>query len=315
MNPLALLALLALPALALAQSGEPGAAEGAGAGEAGGTSAAAPVQGRSPWSLSITALGQHTFSAAVDGEGGSDAGDVSITRASTAVNVGYAATDSLFLSLGVTPEFSWYDFDEDTFGTDSLNTYEVGFTPALAYRLDETWSFRVAGLFDTASETGETGNSWTFGAIGTVRYAFSPTFALTGGLLVTSQLEDNVLVIPIVGVEWQISERVRLESRGLGLDLIVDLTDDLSLTVGAAYESRAFRLKDIGPIDEPILRDRRVPVTVQLGWTPHRNVELFVRGGAVVWQEFRLDDEDGDEITESNTDPAGFIGGGATIRF
>ena len=248
-------------------------------------------------------------------------GDVAIYRVSPAVGVGYALSPQWRLGVDLKAEYSWYDFDGATGlipGSDDpfsqTSTYTL--SPSVGFGLDENWSFRAAALLGWSQEgSGPRGDGFTGGGLGLVRYKFSDDLAVSGGILATSRLEEDAVVIPIIGVEWQIDETLRFETRGLGAELSAKLTNEFMAFIDGGYNSREFRLEDDNLLPEGIVRDRRAQIGAGVRWQPAPFVQVSLKGGAIVWSEFRVDDRDGNELRSIDADPTGFVGLNAVIRF
>lgn len=272
---------------------------------------------RGPFSFALEADAQIDFSADLR----DSLGSVSVYRVSPGASVGYAINDRIRIGADFNTEFSWYDFDNATGiipGTaepfDSTSSYTL--SPSIGIGLDERWSVRAAGIFNWSQEgSGPDSEGFTGGGLGVVRYKFSDSFALSGGLLATSRLEDDARIIPLIGVEWQINDMLRFETRGLGAELSAKVHPAFQVFLDGGYNSREFRLEDTNLLPEGIIRDRRAQVGVGVRWLPTQYVQISLKGGAVVWSEFRVDDRFGNELRTIEADPTGFIGLMGVIRF
>ncbi len=266
-----------------------------------------------PLTFSLSGSGEYTFDGKLRDAGGS----VNIARAGAEAIIGYRLCPDWQISLKVSPEHSWYRWSEgDSFGANTLNAYTVSIDPTLRWRIDDQWSAIIGGLFNLSAEDGgDVSNAWRAGGILGVRYAFSKTFALTGGIIASSRLEETPFVVPLIGLEWSINDRVRVLVRGLGAQIDVDLTDDLTASLYGEYQVREYRLESRGPIQDPILRDRRIPVGVKLAYAITPSIDLEASGGAIVYQYYRFDDQNGTELANDRTRPTGFVGGSITFRF
>ncbi|MEM9702408.1 MAG: hypothetical protein AAF907_08195, partial [Planctomycetota bacterium] len=85
------------------------------------------------------------------------------------------------------------------------------------------------------------------GGFAGARYQFSDDLAVTLGAAVLSQIEDDVLPIPLLGIEWQINDQLRLDALGTEATLSYDIFSDadygtLSTTATVAYDFRSYRL-------------------------------------------------------------------------
>lgn len=265
----------------------------------------------------ITPRVSYAFKAELDDSGA----DVSVSRSGVAFGMSLAINPRLRLGMNVDLESSYYDFGEaaalpggERDVIDSAGT--VRFGPSIFYAFDQNWSvFGGFGPEFSGEHGAEVGDSVTFGGYGGGRYAFSEKFALSFGLQARTRIEEDARVLPLLGIEWQITEQVRLTTEGPGVRLTVRIDDTWSFNFGGTWESRDFRLDDDSSNPEGILRDSRGLVVCGVDFSPRHWVTLSAYGGAVVWQEFRFDDRDGNELLEDNADPTVFAGFSATFRF
>jgi hypothetical protein len=174
----------------------------------------------------------------------------------------------------------------------------------------------VGGIIEFAGDPdADIGDTGTYGGYAGARYAVSESFGFSFGFAAKTRLEDDALVIPLVGIEWKVSDRVTLSTEGTTLRIASKLSDEWSVGLSAGWELREYRLDDEGPVPDGVMSDSRIPIAVSFDWTPSPNVTLAISGGAVVWQEFEFRDSNGDDVSETNTDPAPFIGLSAQFRF
>lgn len=269
------------------------------------------------WSVSLTPRGQVDFR----GDLKDGPGSVTVYRGGASLDVGVALSEQWQIGLGTSVEASSYRFRNATTliaGTAQPwnDVYMVNLTPAVTYAVNERWAVTVGGLIEFAGEGGaDVGESFTGGGFVSVRHKCTDTFAISLGVAAKSRLEDDALVLPLIGVQWQVSEGVRVSSRGPGAEVEARLAEGWAVVVDARYESREFRLSDESPLPEGVVRDRRVPIGVGLRWRPAENLKVELRGGVTAWQEYQVDDRAGVEQAEVNTKPTPFVGLSVEFRF
>jgi opacity protein-like surface antigen len=271
--------------------------------------------------VTITPRAEHTFEADLDNADAS----ASVTRAGAEFFFLYPLNPRVQLTLSVDGDYSWYSFDGNdpaVFAGRSFDdllddAVKLDILPGLRYGLDEKWTLIGGAIVEFAGAPDvDVGDAATFGGFGGARYAFTDRFALTLGAGVKSRLEDNVQVLPFIGLEWKISERFRLASKGPGINLAAAVSDTVAVTAGVAYDSRDYRLEDDNAFfPEGVARDTRVPIRVGVEWAPSKQFSIEAYTGAVVWQEYEFLDRDGQEQIEDNTDIAPFIGVNCSIKF
>lgn len=260
---------------------------------------------------------EHTFNASLD-----DLPiDVSITRGGAGVSFAAPLSRQLRFSLGIDGEISNYDFDDvfdiiETIGNPFSETYRATIRPQLLIVQSPQSQWFVGGIAQASGTfDADFGDTITGGGFVGFRHQVSENFALSIGGGLTTRLEDDPLFIPIIGLEWKTGKGISITSEGLGLTLNAGVTDDVSFILSGGFELREFRLEDDNPAPQGVLRDSRALLGVGFQWRPSPSVAIELMGGAVVWQEFEIDDQDGNELAELNTDPTPFVRIGGRITF
>jgi hypothetical protein len=248
--------------------------------------------------------------------------DVSIARTGLILDFNMPVNERLKFALNTDFEASWYSFESDAgagvFEDPFNDVYRFRLSPGFFYVLNQQWGILGGGIVEIAGESdADLGDSATYGGFVGARYAFSDGFAMTGGIQAKTRIEDNALFIPIIGFEWKVTPKVTLSTSGpgVGLRLNTVLNEQWSASIGVSWEPRDYRLSDDAPIPDGVARDERVPVILGFVYKPTPTISLSAYGGAIVWQQLTLDDSEGNEVAEDNTDPTGFVGFTASFRF
>ncbi len=315
MRILSLLALLVMPGVAVAQPAQEEFADGAPAGD-----------GRSAvFRLAPRAL--HYFSTDLDDDA-TDTGDVAVSRfgalASLDIPVGSVST----ITFAGEFTFSAYDFDgTGIFEEDNQllsEAFEAGLGVTWSSRLGDHWTYFVGGGGRISGESGaDVSDAVTGRAFGGIGYRFSERLSLGGGVGVSTQLDDDTLVVPIFTVFYQPHDDWILSAGGgpaaagrvLGATLTWQPQPDLGLSLTGAWDRRQFRLDDDGPIVDGIATDSRVDIILGVNWGITEHIILRVEGGVSLAQEYEFDDADGDSVLDSEADATPFIGGSITFEF
>lgn len=263
--------------------------------------------------------GSYTFAADLE----DNRGEYAVSRAGFEYTMFVPAGEKLSLTLGLANEWSWYDFSSDNptgVAGGSQKPFSevttVRFTPAFVYKVDETWTVFGGPSIEASGEPdAEVDESLTYGGILGVRYKVSETLALTGGIAARTSLEDDVFVVPLIGVEWEFAEGWQLATRGTALRVTWSATESLDLSAQVSYEGREYRLSDDAVIAGGVVRDRRVTAGVQAQWTPRPWLTLRGEAGLVAWSELEFDDRDGNGIDTLDADPTGYLGASVSFRF
>lgn len=268
------------------------------------------------WSFEIGASPSFTFEADMD----DDAGSVSVFRTGLDADFGGPFGDRARLSFGINADIAGYDFqDFDVRGVteEPLDTaYQTTFSSLFSYSFDDQWYTLVRGSIGSGwAEDADFGDGVFGSAAAGIGYRFSENFslALGGGFL--TRLEDNVAFLPLVVLNWNITDRLTLATTGVGLTLTGKIDDQWSVYLRGGGEFHQYRLDDDAAVAPGgVLNDLRVPIGVGFTWKPTAGLSVSFEGGAVVYQQFEIRDDER-ELDEIETDPAAYIAGRLTYRF
>lgn len=331
----AMSAALLIAGAGLAQQGEeqkaPGAAE-----------AAAATKG----DLKFVLAGgyAHFFNADFDSGGGSVAvdrgfGSLSVRRAADSGGnekrdggAGHGADYSYEWGFAMGWEGSWYSFD----GAGTLTAAAGGrpwravqsmnLVPSATFRFGEHWRLSTSVIAAFAGENdADAWDSATIGGAVAVSYAFSRDFLLGAGVLATTRIEEDALVIPQVVIDWKPCKEFRLSNMagpeaypgGAGLEAIWVLSDEFEVALGGRYTYRRFRLDDGGAAArrEGVGTDEGLPIWLRATVRAKCGARLDLVGGVQVAGEMRLDDSAGNELARVDVEPGAFLGFFASWRF
>jgi hypothetical protein len=198
---------------------------------------------------------------------------------------------------------------------------------AVRHALDKEWTIHGGPTLQFSGESGANlEDTIDVGGFGGVIWQVSDALRLGLGVGVSTRIEDDVRVFPLFTVDWRISESWSLTTesgarRGVGgfslggLELVYRFTENWDAAIGGAYEYRRFRLDDEGIAPDGVGQDESIPAWLRVTWRPAATWDVTVWGGATFAGELRLDDSDGDTISEQDYDPAAMLGLSAQIRF
>lgn len=316
--PAALLASLLLVPTAMGQASDAGAD----------SSSASPADARpsNPFRLSIGGGYVHQFSTDVEDSQSS----LTIDRAYATLGSSWELSDSVDLGLRFAYEGGWYDFDSGNpldLGTGQnpwTSVHGIQFGGRLGWTLNEQWSLSTS-LFGAASgETGaDAGDSLTFGGSVGVTWRANDRFMIGGGVLASSQLEDDALIVPLLLIDWRITDSLRLSNvtgpeaypTSAGLELSCSGLEGWEFGFGGRWESRRFRLEDDGPAPEGVGEDEGLAIWLRAGVRPSSQFRIDMLLGVMIAEEITLDDRNGNELASVDLDPSPFIGLFASYRF
>ena len=252
-------------------------------------------------------------------------GELSITRLATNFQMVFPVFSDSQIGVAIGAQRWSFDFKDaaafdaaDGDPWSGVNVLDVTLT--FSNQINEHWSY-VAGTFGRASfaDGAELTDSLGGGLILGATRKLSDTLSIGGGLSVRSQLEDEWSVLPLITLDWKISETFRLKTTPSVGRRLFALTytpiEALELSLGTGIESIDFRLDDESPAPKGVGRFRRIPVGVDITYNFSRQVSASLYGGMLFAQELTLDDSDGERIQREALDATPFFGGGFQWRF
>lgn len=202
------------------------------------------------------------------------------------------------------------------------DAFTISLSPTAIYGINEKWSLIGSS---TLSFNGDPyasfGDSLIFSGYAGARRQFSERFALTLGLFASSRIEEDMRVLPLIGVEWQISRRWRLGVQGAGGQLSYSITDpsrtsnSLRAFARMAFDLRDFRLDKDSPIPDGVLRDESFPVSLGLEWQPSPAATVVLQAGSAFGRSIELADRHGHALAESDTTGSTFISLAVKVGF
>lgn len=241
-------------------------------------------------------------------EGG---GSMSVRRWSASAGYRIPLRSSWSFVLSADREWSAYTFsgadrqDLDT-ALDDASVTRFGFN--VRGPVSENWSaFVSAGLSHGVASDADwsDGRRWNGLAIG--RYQWSSNFAFSLGVLAGQRLEDDPLIIPIPGIDWRITDRLRVQTaQGVTLGYSLDERKRWIADLAVSFDRRSYRVGR-GPMEGQVVYDRRVPILAGINYAPHPTLLVRLYGGFVGWQQFELR-EDNDELDNLKTEDTWMTG-------
>jgi hypothetical protein len=277
-------------------------------------------EARYPIDVAVTLFGTHAF----ESDFSDIAGGVGVTRAGLEVGLRRQMDERSRLSLSIGLETSNYDFSSDTAlgggGEPWDNTVQASISAVYTRQATQQWSWFFGGGVDTSFELdANVGKSFTGGLFGGAAYAVNENLSIGGGVAVRSRLEDSGLFLPIVSLDWKFNDQWRLsnsnELNSTGAALSFSPNERLTLSLHAAYQGRAFRLDEDGPFPDGVGRDSRIPVWLQARYAFSPRAMATVAAGYVVWQEYTILDQNGNELDQQEADGTPFVAASVVLLF
>jgi len=259
-----------------------------------------------------------------------DGGEFDVLRAGGVYSTSFDLDPNNRLRFSVGYRWTEYGFNANPGETglgmtdpwDTIHTVQIGVS--YVTDLSDDFSLAVSPFAELSGETGASfSDTFSGGIIGSLIFRAEENLTLSLGVGVQSQIEDSARFFPAISVEWEIAERLRLTGTGSGASLIgptgieleYDLDDAWAVALGGRYEHLRFRLdEDNVAAPDGIGQDEGFPIWGRLTYDWGKGDLTFFAGG-MFWGELTLEDAGGNELVDTDYDPAGFIGINFRVRF
>lgn len=244
---------------------------------------------------------------------------LSVTRGDIGIDAPLPPLGSWRLGADLASEWSWYDFDDFPSASGGLRaplahaqSSLLGLT--IARPFGDAWIFvgRPVVAFSGDQEA-EFADSVLFGGFVTLGRQITPELSLSAGVYAAGQFEDDAVVFPIVGIEWQMDADTRLHSRGPGLRLTRRLDPSWQGFLQGTYRPRDYRLADGSSVPGGALSDDSFPVVFGVDWTPRTALQVTFQVGALLGRSVELRDDSGATVFDEQADASAFVGLGLRV--
>lgn len=314
---LTLLTIATMPAMALAQTDnntDPGDADNA-----------EQIDRASSASLTISPYAFGSFHADADLD--SDIGEFGFSSYRAGVNLtkGVGDRGRLGANIGfgvldydITPSATSVANDAADIGAGLDDVYESEIILSYAHRGEGKWAYQFgAGVVSAGEDGADFGDTLDFLGTAGFRYQYNDKLSLGLGVLVKTRLEDDVLVIPVPQIRYQINDQWVLESQRAGLALSYAASDELTYGIMGEYLNSTFRMNDThaAVVSEGVVNHTRVPVSIFAEYKPSDQIEISARVGASLAGNIEFLDNAGNEVTDQDIDTAIFGSLNVSFRF
>jgi hypothetical protein len=169
--------------------------------------------------------------------------ELKIRKGGVSASIMSPLTEKTLLMATISSGLTEYDFSETERWGDVVNHNAMLF---LESEINDKWNTLGAVFLGSSYDKNETlGDGFTWGGGLGFRYKYSETLNYVVGVAYMNRLEGDSLVIPLVGIEWQITDRLTLDGL-MGLELSYDLWGNGKgiLSMGFDYMLEDFRISN-----------------------------------------------------------------------
>lgn len=269
------------------------------------------------WSPFLRAGSVYNFDTGLD-----DGGSFSVNRYYVEGGMAYLFRKDRIVSLSVGYGQDDYHFSGTAADPwNNIDNYRAGLFAR--WGLDNGWAWMGTASLRAYGEAGvNLDDAFTLGGFGGASYTFSDKLTLGPALGVFGRIEDSPLILPIVLIDWNITDRLSLgtggglaATTGPGLTLSYKASRHWRLALSGRYEQKRFRLSEDGPAPNGVGEDRNIPILATVGYELYPGTHITAMAGYNFGGEFRLEDAYGSYLYEQSYDSSLFAGLTIGIRF
>ena len=185
---------------------------------------------------------------------------------------------------------------------------EVRLSAQLLTPWSRTWSSQLFGAVTSGFESGAAPDDALSGIAGLgVARRFSDRLSIgLGGLVLHQMGSRTVAVVPIVLLDWQMTERLALRSRqDVTLSYLLDPRRRLSVAAVASFFGRKqFRLDEAGPVPAGVAELKGFEIGGRVVWEPSAGLTVHASVEAARRQHLRVEDRAGRELVDLDLEDA-----------
>jgi hypothetical protein len=291
--------------------------------------AATDASGSLPVTVSVG--GSEQFKSEIDKD---NAGSFTLTRANASIRIPVKLNDEIRLNTSFRyglDYYSWSDIPANNTQWDYVNTLQGA--AILAWQpQDGNFSYFGGGFAKMSAESGVALNrAATGGGIAGLNYKVSDTLSIGGGLAITSQLEENAAILPILLAKWQFADNWRLDlgmtdvaTSGYGVDVKWLFSKEWEFGVGAQVHKNSFRIEgnkndqlgnSTSNSKDAIATEQAATIYLDSTWHASDKVDFGAFVGIASGGKLKLADSSGNHEQKEDYKAAAILGLKASLRF
>lgn len=207
------------------------------------------------------------------------------------------------------------DYETAPFDSAGVQIWNAGGLLTLDGQFNDTWSGTFGVLGGASWEEGASfSDSLNGGGLAMAGYRFSPTLKIgLGGLYLTRQ-NENPLIVPAIGLDWEVTPQFDVKLYGLDLRAEYELNKVWSVFLRGEFDPFGAILKSRPDSEADSFVDQGFRAAGGLTWTPCPSFALTLEGG-VAFHEYTLRNDREEILAKDRVDPAPFLGVSARLSF
>lgn len=268
------------------------------------------------WSSTVRGGIVHQFDSSLD-----NGGDYEKESYNIGFSQGYASSPQSSISIAASYSYDDYSFsggDQGGFAELSPwnNVHSLSLSTPVRVGINQRWTgFFIPSVRSSGDSAAKFSHTVMGGVLTGASYTFSENLTLGPGIGVFSQLEDSATILPILLVNWKITDKLSLETgRGLaatlgpGIILNYQATPEYRFSLGGRIEKLRFRLDKHADVADGVGEESSYPLFAGITYLPNQQSSLSLVGGVELDPTLKVEDDDGNRVMKEDADPAIYAG-------
>jgi hypothetical protein len=244
-------------------------------------------------------------------------GSVSVDRFSFRGGVPLITEEDNILAVGFRYAMDRYDFNGTNAEWQAIHHANIGL--ASRWQVNDNWlwgNYAVAGI--SAEEGSDMGDGLNFNFISIAEYKFNDRLIIGPGVVIASQLDQGINVIPIIAIKWQISDEWTFASgpsevAAAGANVYFEytpkaLSEKWMFTSGFSYGSKNFKIDDNSFVTDGSGEERIASAYLAASFKMDSGVKISAVGGYHFLQSYSIFDNNGSELSKEILEDAPYFG-------
>lgn len=210
---------------------------------------------------------------------------------------------------------SYGEYSSAPFSSNGVKLWDFSVVAGINGEITDNWTTSV-GLIGSASfEDGASfSDSLNGGGFASVGYRWSKTLKTSVGGMILSRNNEDALVVPTIGLDWQVSAETLVRIKGLEARVQHGISDDFDVFLRGEFDPGSSLLKKRADTPVTSFYDKGFRAGVGFDWKINQGLKLSVDGG-VAFHEISTRDDARRELSSEWIDPAPYASVTLTFEF
>jgi hypothetical protein len=210
---------------------------------------------------------------------------------------------------------AYSEYSSTPFSKDGVQLWDLGIAASLNGDLTDKWTASFGLIGSAGFEDGASfSDSLNGGGFASVGYRWSKTLKTSIGGLALSRNNEDALIVPTIGLDWQVSEGTLVRIKGLEARVQQRVSDGFDVFFRGEFDPGGALLKDRSNTPVTSFYDKGFRAGIGFDWNLNKALKLSVDGG-VAFHEISTRDDNGTELSSEWLDPAPYASVMLTFEF